>query len=145
MPPSEKGGTGRERNVKNDNNTYTTTKDASVTSRAIKPYKIKRLRYANNKTFWPNWNAPGPYFSSIYILATCMCLSRFSGRECKQMLVGWHNRHNFMIDYAGIDSVIKDAKEFTREKLQDRKRLENSKYRAKQKLIEAMKVVSHAV
>ena len=118
-----------------NNSIYYSTTDRSVN---IQPYKMRRLYFANDRSFWGIWTT-GAFedktrLQLIYKLATAMSLSRFTQVEMTNMLFGWHRKHEHAINYAAISSVIEAVSAFTLEFRRRRNRIDTAKHRIRRKL-----------
>lgn len=103
-----------------------------------KLYKLQRLKFVNDKSFWTIWYKASfrnkKYIQLVYKLVTAMSLSRFTKPETVWMLIVWHSRHNFSINFTAFDTIIKDVNAFTLKSRRGQKRNEMRKYRATKKL-----------
>jgi hypothetical protein len=116
-------------------NIYSTPKAHGV---KIPAYKRTRLVFSNGRSFWTIWHTAAfedrTRIQLVYKLTTAMSLSRFSKPEMRQMLIGWHKKHEYKIDYVGIDFIIDAVDKFTLPARRIRSQIDKSHYRARRKL-----------
>jgi hypothetical protein len=119
-------------------NSYIYYTPKTLTVKSVSSYKLKRLIFTNKGQFWKVWREPAETqkktpIQLIYIMTTCMSLARFNVTEMMQMLIGWHNKHDYRIDYGGLQAIIKSVNAFTLETRRERKRNEMRRYRLRKK------------
>ena len=104
----------------------------------IKRYKLTRLVFANDRSFWAIWKTAEfegkNRLQLIYKLTTAMSLSLFTKKEMKQMLIGWHKKHEYKIHYDSLDVIIADVDTFTLEVRRERSRIQTARHRTRRKL-----------
>jgi hypothetical protein len=126
-----------------NNRIYTSTETQST---QVPAYKISRLAFGEDRSFWPIWNTADyehkTYIQLVYKLATRMKLERFNDPEVLQMLIAWHKKHQYKIDYTGLSAIVQDARKFTLDTLRQRKRDEMRRYRSRKKAEAAALAVS---
>jgi hypothetical protein len=122
----------------------------------VPDYKLKRLSFGADKTFWKMWDAGPDYpngdeevligsdFITVPIqpwslntlvckLATRMSLARFNQKQTLSMLMGWHKKHDLFTTAKELKKIIAATKEFTAQFKREQKCLEMRRYRAKKK------------
>jgi hypothetical protein len=125
---------GLEKQV-NHPNSYIYSNDAVATvNTPVKKYKIQRLAFGGDRSFWRIWSTAEyegkTYCQLLYKLATRMKLEGFTDKESLQMLVGWHRKHEYKIDFMGLAHVVSEAKKFTLATIRERSKNEKRRYRA---------------